>query len=101
MDEETEVQRLRAELQGISAEAAKREAAARQQGAEVRGEAEQRQMQLAVIMETLGPCSPAQTVSRAPVTQSCCLSPAHALSARDVPCAPCICPPQQSQVLQG
>ena len=52
-DEETEVQRVWAELQRVSAEAAQREAAARQQVAEVRGEAKQRQMQLAVIMETL------------------------------------------------
>ena len=50
---DTEMQRLRAELQQISAAAAQQEEAARQEVASIHNEAEQRQMQLAVIMETL------------------------------------------------
>lgn len=50
---DADIQRLQAELQRVSAAAAQREEAARQQVASIRGEAEQRQMQLAVIMDTL------------------------------------------------
>ena len=51
--ENTEIQRLQLELQRVSAAAAQQEEAARQQVASIRSEAEQRQMQMAVIMETL------------------------------------------------
>ena len=50
---DAEMQRLQAELQRVSAAAAQQEEAARQEVASIRSEAEQRQMQLAVIMETL------------------------------------------------
>ena len=49
----TEIQRLQTELQRVSAAAARQEQAAHQQVASIRNEAEQRQMQLAVILETL------------------------------------------------
>ena len=50
---DTEMLRLQVELQRVSAAAAQQEEAARQEVASIRSEAEQRQMQLAVIMETL------------------------------------------------
>jgi len=50
---DAELQQLRSELQRVTEVAAQREDAARQEVSSIRTEAEQRQMQLAVIMETL------------------------------------------------
>ena len=50
---DAELRRLQAELQGATEAAAQREEAARQQGSAMRAEAEERKVQLAVIMETL------------------------------------------------
>lgn len=50
---DAELQRLRSELQRVTEAAAQQEDAARQEVLSIRSEAEQRQMQLAVIMETL------------------------------------------------